>query len=60
MEPKEMLDVALDILTEKNKEAGHKETFARHLALSAMYGMLSNNVSKKQAKIVLQIAEEWQ
>ena len=59
MEPKEMLDVALDILTEKNKQAGNKETFARHLALSAMYGMLSNDVTKKQAKLVLEIAKEW-
>jgi hypothetical protein len=59
MESKEMLEEALEILTQKNLAKGEKETFARHLALSAMYGMLSTDVSKKKAKIVLEIAKEW-
>lgn len=54
-----MLEKALEILTQKNLAKGEKETFARHLALSAMYGMLSTDVSKKKAKIVLEIAKEW-
>lgn len=59
MEIKETLDRALEILVEKNLAQGNTQTFSRHLALSAMYGMLSNNVTKKQAKIILEIAEEW-
>ena len=59
MEPKEMLEEALDILVKKNLEKGNQHTMARMLALSAMYGMLSNDVSKKKAKIVLEIAKEW-
>jgi hypothetical protein len=60
MEINETLDKAVEILFEKNIAKGYNSSLARMLALSAMYGMLSNNVSKKQAKIVLQIAEEWQ
>ena len=59
MEPKEKLEKALEILVEKNLAKGNNHTLARMLALSAMYGMLSTNVSKKQAKTILEIAEEW-
>ena len=60
MEIKERLDKALEIITEKNLAKGYNQTQARMFALSAVYGMLSNNVTNKQSKIVLEIAEEWQ
>ena len=59
MEAKEMLEKALDILTEKNEAKGDKWSDARRLAYVAMYGMLSNGVSKEKAKTVLEVAEEW-
>ena len=59
MEIKETLDKALEILVEKNLAKGNNHTLARMLALSAMYGMLSNNVTKKQSKIILEIAKDW-
>jgi hypothetical protein len=59
MESKEMLDEALDLLTNKNLAKGDDWTKARLLAFSAMYGMLGHKVSKKQARIVLEIAGEW-
>lgn len=60
MESKEMLEEALDLLTEKNLAKGEKWGTARLLAFSAMYGMLGHKVSKKHAEFVLQIAKEWE
>lgn len=59
MEIQERLDKALEILVEKNLAKGYNQTLARMFAYSAIYGMMSNNVTKKQSKIILEIAEEW-
>lgn len=59
MESKEMLDQALELITQKNQAKGDDWAKARLLAFSAMYGMLGHKVSKNQAKVVLEIAEEW-
>lgn len=60
MESREMLDKALDLLTQKNVAKGEKWSTARLLAFSAMYGMLGHKVSKKHAEVILKIAEEWE
>lgn len=60
MNPNEMLDEALDLLTKKNVAKGEKWSTARLLAFSAMYGMLGHKISKKHAEFVLQVAKEWE
>jgi len=56
---REIVENAKDILIQKNLESGMKPEFAKDLAMYAMFGMLSSAVSKKQAKVCLEIAKEW-
>ena len=56
---REIVENAKDILIQKNLESGMREGLAKDLAMYAMFGMLSSAVSKKQAKICLEIAKEW-
>ena len=55
----EIIENAKDILIQKNLEKGMKEGLAKDLAMYAMFGMLSTSVSKKKAKVCLEIAKEW-
>lgn len=60
MGTREMLDKALDLITEKNEAKGEKWATARLLAYSAMYGMLGHKISKKHAEFVLEVAKDWE
>lgn len=55
----EIVEKAKNILIQKNLESGMSESLAKDLAMYAMFGMLSTSVSKKKAKICLEIAKEW-
>ena len=56
---REIVENAREILIQKNLESGIRPEFAKDLAMYAMFGMLSTSVSKKKAKIILEIAKEW-
>jgi hypothetical protein len=60
LKSKEILDKALDLLTEKNIANGEKWVNARLLAFSAIYGVIGHRTTVENAEVALEIAEEWE